>query len=243
MRIHRALVASVILAGLSASSWAGVIRDDRSDSVYTGMAQNPAFAASGRLVIQVGRGMATCSATLIAPDWILTAGHCAVMEDGPNTSQTFVISTPIGLVSHPIRVEEVYVHSGWITGGFSLQSGYDLALMKLETPVVGVKPAVLETSANSIGKVFTTVGFGTTGTGRTGNTGAVGTLRAGQNVFDATQASIRLGGVSRLDVGSPRTLLYDFDSPRGDRSTLGAPTALHLEYTAAPGDSGGAARR
>ncbi|MFM8577554.1 MAG: trypsin-like serine protease [Planctomycetaceae bacterium] len=238
MRIPRALVASAILAGLSASSWAGVIRDDRSDSVYTGMAQNPAFAASGRLVIS---GTGTGSATLIAPDWILTAGHCAITEHGPNTSQTFVISTPNGLVSHPIRVEEVYVHSGWITGGFSLQSGYDLALMKLQTPVVGVKPAVLETSANSIGKVFTTVGFGTTGTGRTGSTGAVGTLRAGQNVFDATQASIRLGSVSRLDVGSPRTRLYDVDSPRGDRSTLGAPTARHLEYTAAPGDSGGAA--
>jgi secreted trypsin-like serine protease len=237
-----ALFAGLLLACSGGNAPAGVIRDDRDDSVYVAMAKNPSFAASGRLVVQVGTGIGTCSATLIAPDWILTAGHCAVMEDGPNTAQTFIINTPAGLASHTIRNEDVYVLEDWITGAFDLNSGHDLALMKLETPVRGVKPAILETSPNVVGKVFTTVGYGSTGTGRTGNVAAAGTLRAGQNVFDATRATIRIPGYAfPYEVGSPRTVLYDFDSPSRDRSTLGATSPLNLEYSAAPGDSGGAA--
>lgn len=240
--VRRGLLVGLLFACSGGITDGGVIRDDRDDSVYLAMAKNPAFAASGRLVVQVGNGTGTCSATLIAPDWILTAGHCAVTEDGPNTAQTFILSTPRGLESHTIRREDVYVLEDWISGAFDLNAGQDLALMKLETPVRGVKPATLETSANLVGKVFTTVGYGSTGTGRTGNISAAGTLRAGQNVFDATRATIRIPGYTfPYEVGSPRTILYDFDSPSRDRSTLGATNPLNLEYSAAPGDSGGAA--
>jgi hypothetical protein len=74
--------------------------------------------------------------------------------------------------------------------------------------------------------VATIVGYGNTGTGLTGQqAGTGGTKRAGNNVFDALGPS---AGVH------DHYLIADFDNP-----TSAADNSLALEYSAAPGDSGG----
>jgi secreted trypsin-like serine protease len=232
------LVLALAFAPIHRWSAAGTIREDRSDAVYQRMSTNPAFLPTGLIRAYQGSSFGIGSGTLIAPNWVLTAGHMAIVDGVANTAQEFVI----GGQTYAVASDAVYVHSGWIASGYDLNAGYDLALFRLTTPVKGIKPASLNTDRNEVGQVIFTNGFGSTGTGLTGNTGAAGTRRAGQNVLDATAAQIVIPGrTEAIPVGSDRTLLYDFDSPRRDISTLGSAAPLNLEYSGAPGDSGGGA--
>lgn len=224
---------------LSISCEAGTIREDRADALYTGLAAQPQFAASGYLgILAGGVRVGVASGTLIDPQWVLTAGHCVIDENGAvGTSWTFQIGSQVVTVPP----ENVYVAAQYVKSGFD--SGYDVALLRLPTPIRGIRPAALSAATDELGKVITTLGYGTTGNGGTGNTQAPGTRRAGQNVIDAFSATIAVPGYNAAPVtaGSQRTLLYDFDSPQGNRSTLGSALPMNLEYSGAPGDSGGGA--
>jgi hypothetical protein len=106
-------------------------------------------------------------------------------------------------------------------------TGWDIALVRLDRPVVNVAPAGLPEQANVIGEVGTFVGFGRSGTGITGASTPQGTKRAGQNTIDSVY------GVSRV-------LASDFDHPTDSSfNGLGSANALDLEYCTAGGDSGG----
>ena len=213
----------------------GTIRDDRNDALYTGLAAQPQFRASGYLRIGTG---GVGSATLVDPEWILTAGHCVIDENGPAaTTWRFEIGGQVV----DIPAKNVFFPAGWITSGFD--GGYDLAMLKLPRPFRGVKPAALYTARDEVGKVITTLGYGTTGDGTTGNLLPAGTRRAGQNTIDATSALLQIPGyvMPPLAVGSDRTIIYDFDSPSATTSTIGSAKPLNLEYSGAPGDSGGGA--
>ncbi len=80
------------------SSWGATIRDDQPDGSYLDLAGNLNYAPVGRFVNSWGY---TGSATLIAPDWVLTAGHNLDLA----TSGTFTIDgtayTSTELVRNP----------------------------------------------------------------------------------------------------------------------------------------------
>jgi secreted trypsin-like serine protease len=128
-----------------------------------------------------------------------------------------------------------YTHPGWGATSGSLYAGYDIALVRLSTPVTGFTPAALAPSSEYV-EEGTIVGFGTTGTGLTGSTVAGGTKRAGNNMVDAQGDGVTM---------SPNVLLVDFDEPGNTSAStlgnfyLGGNTPLTLEYLSAPGDSGG----
>src|SRR5271168_5408002 len=79
---------SVIMAAASAVSLACVsdafavtIRDDVADSDYTALSAETPYTASGYLITRTGEfSSSLASATLIAPNWIITAAH-AVSQD------------------------------------------------------------------------------------------------------------------------------------------------------------------
>jgi hypothetical protein len=197
---------------LSSLAVASTIRHDEADSLYTSLgAQYPAVCR----VFGAGGG----SGTLIAPNWVLTAGH--VFSGGTTGTVRFG--------SDVYNIAQVIEYSGWDLGK------NDLALVRLATPVVGVTPVRMWNGGGEVGKVATSVGFGSTGTGLTGNTGGWGTKRGFRNVVD---------GYNEVLWGhNYYGLITDFDKPDGSVNTFGligsSATALALEGCGAPGDSGG----
>ena len=213
--MHR--VAVLTAMAVASVARAGTIRHDVADSTYRNLALDPDYAATGRLLTHGG----TVTGNLIAPRWVLTAGHAVVSDYLDSTS--FVVGgveyDAIEWVPHPDY-----------RGGS--RNAYDIGLLRLATPVTGVAPAYRHRGDEELGAVATIVGFGLTGTGLTGQqSGTLGTKRAGRNTLDVFGSA----------VGYPDTyILADFDDPRSPAmSSWGSAVPLPLEYYSAGGDSGG----
>jgi len=194
--------------------WGITIRDDVPDSSYLALATSPEYDPVG---IYTSNGPYSGSGVLIAPDWVLLTAHELFLA----SSGTFTINgmsyTSSQLISYP----------GWTYG--KVIDDYDLGLVHLSSPVVGVTPATLYTGSSEMGLTGTYVGFGLTGTGLTGYQGSADfQKRACQNVLDGNfnEPSVLLGS--------------DFDNPHTTADNWwGDPTPLPLEGCVAPGDSGG----
>ena len=176
------LAATIVL---QFSTWGATIRDDQPGSSYLELASSPDYLSVGLFVNSWGY---TGCATLIAPDWVLTAAH----------NLTAASSGIFTLNGNSYPSAEFVSHPSWDGNAFN---GYDLALVRLGAPVAGVTPAALFTSALELGQVTTFVGYGFTGTGLTGWQSLDNQKRAFQNFVDG-------------DFGNPSVLLgSDFDNP------------------------------
>ena len=198
----------------------GTIRHDQADSSYRNLSSS--YASVGKLNWTDGGASYLASGTLIAPNWVLTAGHTT---DGRAVSQ---MSFALGVSTY--TAAQWIPHPNW---SGNLSSGFDIGLVRLTNSVTNVTPATRLTTADELGKVGVSVGFGTTGTGKTGyKNGTGGTKRAGENVIDAYGSSVGM---------SYQYMLSDFDDPNNaDRmNAFGSASPRSLEYSIAPGDSGG----
>lgn len=217
------LVAIIVAVVLGDSANGGTIRHDRSDSLYQNLATG--YAPVGDILFTDSGAGYRGSGTLIAPAWVLTAAH--IVDGGSNIS-----SMTFSVAGATYTANQWIANPNW-TG--SLSSGYDIGLVHLSASVGTVTPATRYTGTSENGKVATLVGFGTTGTGLTGyQNGTSGTKRAGTNTIDAFGSAVGY---------SDRILLGDFDDPknRDRKNGFGSSTSLDLEYSIAPGDSGGGA--
>lgn len=214
-----------------ADATAGTIRHDRADSSYRNLAAEPQFAPVG----YYGAGGQYGSFTLIAPNWALTAAH--VVDANGNGQLDDGITTDVLRIGGQQRtVTEAVVpvgingNRGW---NGNINDGFDIALVRFDTPFAGITPASIYTSFQEIGKTITQVGYGSTGTGKTGAylSGGTSNKRAGDNVVDRF-----------VNFSNGATALgWDFDepAPRESDNHSGSTVPLDLEYLIAGGDSGG----
>lgn len=219
------------LAAMPLSSFGGTIRADVSDTLYTALAADSRYQSVGKFLYSVGSSGYLASGVLISPQWVLTAAHVTGGNNyngGGISSMSFTLYN--GSSSSQYAASNWYTHPGWGATSGNLLAGYDIALVRLSTPVTGFTPATLAPSSEYV-EEGTIVGFGTTGTGLTGSTLAGGTKRAGNNMVDVQGNDVTI---------SSNILLVDFDQPGNtSASSFGDNTPLALEYLSAPGDSGG----
>jgi len=194
-------IAKIVLPLLmiSQSSSAIVMRHDKSSEAYqVAYEQYPSVINLDFLM-----------GTLIAPQWIVTAAHGTPLMPG---GQQLTIN------GEQYRVENIVVHPDYAPESPKFQQDHDIALLKLDKPVKGVRPAGLYSKNDEVTNNVWFVGEGLVGNGRDGLTGEPEGLNHAQNLVDKTDE---------------KWLYFDFDAPGQD--------ALSLEGVSGPGDSGGPA--
>jgi len=224
---HVGPIAAIACLVAATPAFAGVIGSGN-DSAYRTLASY--YSSVGQIQGYDASGEFAASGVVIAPNWILTAGHVVsgatslnFFLDGGGDFSSFASRTAIAANSWTAYSK----YDG------NLNSGYDIGLIHVATDLVatyGVTAAVLYSGIAEVGKVGTMVGYGMTGTGATGATTFDGLKRAGQNMIDAV--AITPGKDNRI-------LLSDFDSGLASDNSYGSAFPLSMEYMIAPGDSGG----
>lgn len=155
------------------------------------------------------------AASLIAPTWLLTAGHVAshIPTDHPISVEIAEKRYPLArVIIHP-DYDEAWMQEHEDGAGNTV----DLALVELTTPVEGVAPFPLYTRSDEQGQEIVVLGSGQYGDGLRGVRGSDRQLRRVTNI---------------VDVADDYWLKFRFDAP---------PDGTFLEGVAGGGDSGGPA--
>jgi hypothetical protein len=176
------------LAALTAAAVATapiIRRADRPDARYL------EAGAKYSAVIALGR---VGDATLVAPQWLLTAGHVA---------NAFRTRPSVDIAGRAYQIDRVAVHGEWRELG-----PHDVGLIRLREPVVGVMPIPMYRRTTERGSIATIVGHGGSGTGASRDRNEDGRTRA---------------ATSRVDSASSAWIYFSFDTPPKGTELEGAP--------------------
>ena len=228
--------------------------EPRCTPVVGALAEAPITATGGGFdgVVEVRVTDGLGSGTLLANGrQILTAAHI-VDDNGDHVADSDVtvhFDLPGRTVEMVVPAAGVYVFPGWSGLAADGRGGTD-DLAVLDLPALapsgqgGADRFGLYRGSDEVGQSFLNVGYGRTGTGRTGDVaGTSGDRRFGYNKFETT--GLVAPGEYLVPTGSG--LVADFDDGTAAHDALGRALGIHDlglggdEAALAPGDSGGPA--
>ncbi len=177
-------------------------RHDVADSAY--VSYGAGFPAVGK----VGR---LGDATLIAPRWVLTAGHVA--------SRVLTSSQIVSVIieGESYAIDSVVVHPDWREMKLP-----DIGLIRLSRAVEGVEPLPVLRDAIAPGVLLTLVGHGANGAGDSRDRAEDGLRRAATNVLDSSSAAAMFFSFS----APPNASRLEGAPGRGDS---GGPALIQLD--------------
>ncbi|MEN3357131.1 MAG: hypothetical protein V7637_1113 [Mycobacteriales bacterium] len=165
------------------------------------------FTFSGVPAPDGTRYNSACSGALIAPQWVISAGHCfhdaarrRINGRPPYTNSAVIIGRT-----------DVRVGSGVLRSIVDVRQSptNDIALVKLNAPVAGITPVALPKGAPKVGEVVRLTGYGATG-----STNPVPSLVLHTGQFTVTAISATVVGVTgRAPARNTSACLYDSGAP------------------------------
>jgi hypothetical protein len=137
--------------------------------------------------IQVS-GSDLCTGVLISPSHVLTAASPLTNAGGTLTLD--IINTSVIINGTPHTIFSAILSPSWTgtAGGLNTTGNPDLAILVLNDRIIDVPPMGLNLTAPAVGQIVTHAGFGSTGTGTTGEVGAapaLGMIASGTTAIEA----------------------------------------------------------